>query len=461
MPDRSDATPVLLVDDEEPMRRAVEQWLRLSGHPVEAFPAAAPVLDRIRHDHPGILVTDLRLPGMDGMELLRRVLALDPDFPVVVMTGHGDVTTAVEAMRLGAYDFVEKPFAPERFIEIVGRAGEKRRLVLDNRQLRRAAAEDSLESRIVGTSAAARRLRAAVAEIATSDASVVLHGETGAGKDLVARAIHDFGRRARHPFVAVNCAAIPETMVESELFGHEAGAFTGALARRIGKFEHAHRGTLFLDEIESMPAAVQAKLLRALQDRAIERLGSNKLVEADIRTVAASKVDLKAAGAEGRFRPDLYYRLCVVELHIPPLRERGDDVVLLFEHFVAASCERHGRDKRPIGAGTLAALRGHSWPGNVRELRNAAERYALGFGTALEPRLDGAMPAGGEAPARTLAEVLEETERRLIERCLAETGGNIAAAMERLGLPRRTLNEKMARLGIDRAAFVESGRDGG
>ncbi|ODN72627.1 sigma-54-dependent transcriptional regulator [Methylobrevis pamukkalensis] len=452
MPDLKENVPILLVDDEAPMRQAVEQWLQIAGHTVEAFPAAEPALAAIRHDHPGILVTDLRLGGMDGMELLRRTLAIDPDFPVVVMTGHGDVSTAVEAMHIGAYDFVEKPFSPERFTDIVRRACEKRRLTLDNRMLRRAVAEDSLESRIIGTSQAARSLRAAVAEVAASDAAVVLYGETGAGKDLVARCIHDFGRRARQQFVAINCAAIPETMVESELFGHEAGAFTSAVARRIGKFEHAHRGTLFLDEIESMPAAVQAKLLRALQDRTIERLGSNQTIQADTRTIAASKVDLRVASEDGRFRADLYYRLCVVELHIPPLRERAEDIVLLFEHFAASSAERHGREPRPLRAATLSALRAHSWPGNIRELRNAAERYALGFGEALEPRL--ATPASPASRRLSLARELEEAERRIIEQALAESGGNIAAVMERLDVPRRTLNEKMARLGIDRAAFA-------
>ncbi|SON55630.1 C4-dicarboxylate transport transcriptional regulatory protein DctD [Hartmannibacter diazotrophicus] len=452
MPDSLETIPILLVDDEEDMRQSVGQWLTLAGYEVETHSSAAPALQAIAGGHPGILVTDLRLPGMDGMDLLRRVLALDADVPVVVMTGHGDVTTAVEAMRLGAYDFIEKPFAPDRLTDIVRRACEKRRLVLDNRMLRRSVAEDALEARIVGTSPQARRLRAAVAEIAASDASVVLRGETGVGKDLIARSIHDFGRRARNQFVAINCAAIPETMVESELFGHEAGAFTSAVARRVGKLEFAHRGTLFLDEIESMPLAVQAKLLRALQERTIERLGSNRQIEADTRTIAASKVDLRLAGDEGRFRSDLYYRLCVVELHIPPLRERPDDIVLLFEHFVALSCERHGREKRPIRAATLAALRAHTWPGNVRELRNAAERYALGFGEALEPQLG--QSSAEQAGGLSLADQLEQAERQIIERCLAETGGNIAAVMDRLGVPRRTLNEKMARLGIDRSTFA-------
>src|SRR5437588_2978402 len=271
-----DYGPILFVDDEAPMRQAVTQWLGLAGFETLVHDRASTALDRLNADFQGILVTDLKMEGIDGMELLRRSQLLDPEIPVVVITGHGDVETAVEAMRLGAYDFIEKPFAPERFLEVVRRAGEKRQLVVENRRLRRAVNEQTLSSRIIGTSSAAEALRASVAELASMDVSVILYGETGVGKDLVARCLHDHGRRHKANYVAINCAAVPDTMVESEFFGHEAGAFTSASKARAGKLEHASGGTLFLDEIDSMPPATQAKLLRALQDRSEERRVGNE-----------------------------------------------------------------------------------------------------------------------------------------------------------------------------------------
>src|SRR5439155_11136659 len=298
-------SPILFVDDEASMRHAVTQWLGLAGFEMLVHEKATSALNTLSADFSGILVTDLKMEGMDGMELLRRSQQIDPELPVVVITGHGDVEIAVEAMRLGAYDFIEKPFAPERFLEVVRRACEKRQLVVENRRLRRTVSEQTLSARIIGTSTAAERLRASVAEIAGTDVSVIVYGETGVGKDLVARCLHDFSRRAKANYVAVNCAAVPETMAESEFFGHEAGAFTSAAKPRTGKLEHASGGTLFLDEIDSMPLSTQAKLLRALQERVVERLGSNRSIPVDLRPLAASKVDLRNASAEGRFRPDL------------------------------------------------------------------------------------------------------------------------------------------------------------
>ncbi len=441
--------PILFVDDEASMRHAVTQWLGLAGFEMLVHEKAITALNVLNGDFPGILVTDLKMDGMDGMELLRRAQQVDPELPVVVITGHGDVETAVEAMRLGAYDFIEKPFAPERFLEVVRRASEKRQLVVENRRLRRAVGEQTLSSRIIGTSTAAERLRATVAELAGTDVSIILYGETGVGKDLVARCIHDFGRRHKANYVAVNCAAVPETMFESEFFGHEAGAFTSASRARVGKIEHASGGTLFLDEIDSMPLSMQTKLLRALQERIIERLGSNRNIPVDIRPIAASKVDLRTAGGDGRFRSDLYYRLSVAELTIPPLRDRAEDVPLLFEYFAASAATAHGREPRPVSSTVLSLLMTHGWPGNVRELRNAAERYALGLPGPLLPQQQ--PDAGGER--LSLAQQVEAFERALIERCLTETGGRISAVIERLNIPRRTLSEKMARLGIDRQRF--------
>jgi len=443
--------PILFVDDEASMRHAVTQWLGLAGFETLVHEKASSALNALSADFSGILVTDLKMEGIDGMELLRRSQQIDPELPVVVITGHGDIETAVEAMRLGAYDFIEKPFAPERFLEVVRRASEKRQLVVENRRLRRAVSEQTLSSRIIGTSTAAERLRTAVAELAGTDVSVIVYGETGVGKDLVARCIHDFSRRQKANYVAVNCAAVPETMFESEFFGHEAGAFTSALRARVGKIEHASGGTLFLDEIDSMPLATQAKLLRALQERVIERLGSNRSIPVDLRPIAASKVDLRGASGEGRFRSDLYYRLSVAEVTIPPLRERIEDVPLLFEYFAASAATAHERELRPVTSAVLSMLIAHPWPGNVRELRNAAERYALGLPGPLMPQPP---EPGGER--LSLAQQVEAFERALIERCLAETGGRISAVLERLNIPRRTLSEKMVRLGIDRQRFRAS-----
>jgi two-component system C4-dicarboxylate transport response regulator DctD len=446
-----DAAPILFVDDEAAMRQAVTQWLGLAGFETLVHDQALTALEALSADFSGVLVTDLKMEGIDGMELLRRSQQIDPELPVVVITGHGDVETAVEAMRLGAYDFIEKPFAPERFLEVVRRASEKRQLVVENRRLRRAVNEQTLGSRIIGTSKVAEALRASVAELAGTDVSVVLYGETGVGKDLVARCLHDFGRRSKANYVAVNCAAVPETMVESEFFGHEAGAFTSAAKTRVGKIEHASGGTLFLDEIDSMPLSTQVKLLRALQDRTIERLGSNRNISVDLRPIAASKVDLRAASAAGRFRSDLYYRLSVVELLVPPLRDRIEDIPLLFEYFAVSAAAAHGRDPRPLSSTNMNMLMAHSWPGNVRELRNAAERYALGLGEPLIPHQQ-------DDDRLSLAQQVEMFERALIERCLVESGGRISAVIERLDIPRRTLSEKMTRLGIDRRRFVNSDR---
>src|SRR6267142_439850 len=426
--------PILFVDDEAAMRHAVTQWLGLAGFEMLVHDKATSALSTLSTDFSGILVTDLKMEGMDGMELLRRSQQIDPELPVVVITGHGDVEIAVEAMHLGAYDFIEKPFAPERFLEVVRRACEKRQLVVENRRLRRAVSEQTLSGRIIGTSTAAERLRTSVAELAGTDVSVIVYGETGVGKDLVARCIHDFSRRHKANYVAVNCAAVPETMFESEFFGHEAGAFTSALRARVGKIEHAGGGTLFLDEIDSMPLATQAKLLRALQERVIERLGSNRGIPVDVRAIASSKGDLRKATAENRFRADLYYRLSVVELTVPPLKDRIEDVPLLFEYFANSAATMHQREVRPITPAVMNTLMTYDWPGNVRELRNAAERYAIGMPMSLLPTDE---PAG--VPKLSLGQQVDAFERRVIERSLAEAGGRISEVMEQLDIPRRTL----------------------
>jgi len=430
------------------MREAIGQWLDLAGFDVESHGQAKPAIDMISSDYRGIVVTDLKMEGIDGMALLRHAQEIDPDLPVVMITGHGDIQIAVEAMRLGAYDFIEKPFEPERLLDIVRRASEKRRLVLDNRRLRRAMTEPQLVSRILGVSRAAESLRAQVAELATTDVSVVIYGETGVGKDLVARSLHDLGRRSKGNYVAINCAAIPETMAESEFFGHDAGAFTGALRMRAGRIEHANGGTLFLDEIDSMPLAMQGKLLRVLQERQLERLGSNQSIAVDFRAIAASKIDLKEAHTRNRFRADLYYRLCVAEITVPPLRQRRDDILLLFEYFATAAARAHQRNVRPLTAGQSDKFLRHDWPGNIRELRNAAERYALGLHRVANAPSDGREP-------QTLTDRVDAFEKATIEQCLIDAGGRIHVVTEKLGIPRRTLADKMARFGLDRKRYAD------
>ncbi len=439
---------VIFIDDEAAIRQAVQQWLELSGFQVRTFSRAREALTALDRDFPGVLISDVRMPDLDGLGLLEQLVALDADLPVIMVTGHGDVPMAVQALRQGAYDFIEKPFTPERLLDSVRRAMDKRRLVCENRQLREQfARKGRIESQLLGVSRAMDNLRRQVLELAGTDVNVLIRGETGSGKEQVARCLHDFSPRAGGPFVALNCAAIPETIFESELFGHESGAFTGAQGKRIGRIEHAAGGTLFLDEIESMPLAQQVKLLRVLQEKTLERLGSNRSIEVDLRVISAAKPDLLEEVRGGRFREDLLYRLNVAELHIPPLRERREDIPLLFEHFASQAAQRHGRAAPPMTPGELTQLLAHDWPGNVRELINAAERHALGLSA----------PAPASSGGQSLAEQMEAFEAQCLHNALQQCKGNITEVMTQLQLPRRTLNEKMQRHGLSRSDYLPAG----
>lgn len=441
---------VILVDDEPHIRIAAGQTLELGGYDVILFERAEPALERLSVDWSGVLVTDINLPGMDGLALMRRVQGIDPEIPVILITGHGDISMAVSAIREGAYDFIEKPFSSELLLDAVRRAAEMRKLKLENRSLRlELEAQSAVGPRLIGNTANMLQLRRLVHSIADAPADILIMGETGTGKDLLARYIHEHSIRRGNNFVAINCGAVPENLIESELFGHEKGAFTDAKTRRIGKFEYASGGTLFLDEIESMPMSLQIKLLRVLEERSIERLGSNETIPLDIRVIAASKQDLKVLAEQGDFREDLYYRLNVVRLDIPSLRQRREDIPLLFQHFALIASTQYGREMPLLSAERMHNLISHDWPGNVRELRNIAERYVL-LGEHCTFDFDNQLISDGELPPSALPEQVERFERMLIQAELVRAGGAIKEVLVSLGLPRKTLYDKMKKYGLDK-----------
>ncbi|ELX11836.1 C4-dicarboxylate transport transcriptional regulatory protein DctD [Janthinobacterium sp. HH01] len=434
----------ILIEDEAALRLATSQTLELGGFSVQACASAEEAQALLRADYPGVIVTDVRLPGRSGLELLAQAAAMDAELPVIVVTGHGDVEMAVAAMRSGAYDFIEKPFAAERLLDAVKRAQERRRLVLENRQLRTARAQHPDVPDLVGRSAAIEQLKVLIRNIAPAGVDVLINGQTGTGKEVAARLLHAASGRKGN-FVAINCGALPESIFESEIFGHEAGAFTGAQKRRIGKLEYAQGGTVFLDEIESMPMALQVKLLRVLQERRVERLGANETVALDCTVVAATKLDLLQLSAQGQFREDLYYRLSVVSIALPRLRDRRDDIPLLLAHFVADAAARYHRPLPAWSAQQMAQWQAADWPGNVRELRNFAERLVLGIaGTAAV-----AAPApAAEGGALSLPQQVDHHERELIVQALSAVDGNVALAADNLMVPRKTLYDKLKKYQI-------------
>ncbi|UCV30228.1 sigma-54-dependent transcriptional regulator [Ferribacterium limneticum] len=440
----TDALKVLIIEDDPDVALGCEQALQLEGFATECVGSAEQARRRLGRDFRGIIVSDIRLPKMDGMAFLRETLALDPELPVVLITGHGDVTMAVQAMKDGAYDFIQKPFSPEYLVEVVRRALEKRRLVLEVRDLRcQLEQRDQLEGKLIGRAPGMQKLRQMLVGLASSAADVLIHGETGTGKELVARCLHEASARRSGNFVAINCGGLPENLFESEIFGHEAGAYTGAGKRRIGKIEYASGGTLFLDEIESMPVAMQIKLLRVLQERTLERLGSNTSIPIDCRVIAATKTDLLELAGRGGFRNDLYYRLSVATLNLPPLRERREDIPLLFEHFVLQAAARHQRPVPETTAGQIRQLVAYAWPGNVRELRNVADRCVLGIESGSPPF--GQPATDGPTP---LSETVEAFERALIADALRRHG-SLGRTAEALAVAKTTLHDKIKKYGLD------------
>jgi two-component system C4-dicarboxylate transport response regulator DctD len=449
---------VVLIEDDTIVRHATSQWLQLAGYQVLEFEDGLSALQGIPIDFPGVVISDIRLPDIDGMQLLPQLLQRNHDLPVILITGHGDVDMAVRALQDGAFDFFEKPFDPDRLVEAVAYAVEKRQLH-DNANEREQYLEQvqGLEKTLIGRCPAMVTLREQLVKIAVFDTNVIIYGDTGCGKELVAHSLHQVSKRSKKAFVPINCAAIPESLFESELFGHESGAFTGAIKQRIGKFEYADQGTLFFDEIESMPTNMQVKVLRTLQENTIERIGGNKQIHIALRVVAAAKEELLDLP---QFRQDLFYRLNVAQLYLPPLHERGDDVLLLFSHYT----QQIKKDCRKISPSEQSILLNYPWPGNVRELKNIATRFAfdqtLSVGDILSrgPNKNSQNNIHSQAKNAqlSLAIQLQNYERKVLDETLRFYNGSIIDVMNALDLPRRTLNQKMVRYGLSRADYTKT-----
>jgi DNA-binding NtrC family response regulator len=449
---------LLIVEDEAKMRRLLELNLAEDGYSVHTAPDAEAGLNTLRQEKIDLVVTDLKLPGMNGLEFLQAVKRTNATIPVVVMTAFGTVETAVEAMKAGASDYVLKPFSLEEMKLILRKELDVRRLREENRSLREALGERYQFRNIVARSPKMQEVLATVERVASTQSTVLLGGESGVGKDLIARAIHEHSRRASGPFIKINCTAIPENLLESELFGYEKGAFTGANTAKPGKFELADKGTIFLDEIGDVPGSIQVKLLHVLQDREFERLGGTKTLKVDVRVVAATNQDLRAALEQGTFREDLYYRLNVVPISIPPLRERKEEIPYLADHFIARFARESGKPLSDITPAALRLLMDFHWPGNVRELENIIERaVALSAGTVIDVadiRLDvsAARPApvvaGGSLPFPPEGMTLEEFEDEIIRESLRRADGNKSQAARLLGLSRNALRYRLSKLGL-------------
>ena len=445
---------ILIVDDEAGVRSSLSGVLGDEGYEVEAVASGEACLDRMARGPVDVVILDIWLPGMDGLATLAKLRERRADAEIIMISGHGNIESAVRAIKMGAFDFVEKPLSLEKTVLVVRNALRQRQLEAENRALR-ATVDKRLT--MIGESYLMAQLREQVAMAAPTNGRVLIYGENGTGKELVARTIHAMSRRRHGPFVEVNCAAIPEELIESELFGHVKGSFTGAVSDRRGKFELADSGTLFLDEIGDMSLKTQAKVLRALQEQVVERVGGSTSIRVDVRVLAATNKELPSEIRAGRFREDLYFRLNVIPIFVPPLRDRERDIPLLADHFMAELAREYGRRAKRLDAAAIARLQAYRWPGNVRELRNVIERLMimvpgdvitlpdLAFleGSAAEPT---AAPA--VAPVATLHDAREQFEREYILRALATQNGNISRTAEVLGVERSNLYRKMRAFGI-------------
>lgn len=444
---------ILVVDDEEGIRDTLRLILEYEGYEYIEAADGTSALSLLTEEKPDLLLLDIKMPGMDGLELLRRLKEEGIDTQVVVISGHGTIATAVEATRLGAFDFLEKPLEREKLLLVIRNALKQKRLTEENRELKLRFAKDY---EMVGRSEAIRKIWREIEMAAPTAVTILITGESGVGKELVARAIHETSPRRRERFVQVNCAAIPDDLIESELFGHEKGSFTGATERKIGKFELADRGTLFLDEVGDMSLKTQAKLLRVLQEGEVERIGGNRTIKVDVRVIAATNKDLKREIEKGNFREELFYRLNVVPIYVPPLRERREDIPILVDYFTREFCAKNNFRKRSYTKGAMEVFVNHRWPGNVRELKNTVERILILSSKEVVDEEEVLRALGEPSPrqmgdlfkARSLREFRQLAEREFILAKLKECGFNISKTAEALDTPRSNLYKKMRQYGI-------------
>ncbi len=453
---------ILVVEDEDKLRRVLQLHLESAGFDVDGAPSAEQALPLATVAN--LIVTDLRLPGMDGLQFIQQLQERGIAAAVLVITAHGSVEAAVQAMKLGAADFLQKPFSLDHLTAVVQKVMAVHSLRAENQRLREQLDQRYQFDNIIGRSQAMREIFHTVERVAPTRATVLLAGESGVGKDMIARAIHQHSPRKNHPFVKINCTALPENLMESELFGYDRGAFTGATSSKPGKFEQADGGTTFLDEIGDVPGNIQVKLLRVLQERQFERLGSNVTRNVDVRVIAATNADLRAALEQGRFREDLYYRLNVVPINIPPLRDRKEDIPFLAIHFVRKLSKELGSTAKEISPAAVDRLLDHSWPGNVRELENTIERsLVLGSGDVLQPseiRIEAprgpAVSVSVQTPLLPEGETLEHWEQMMIREALRRTNGNKSQAARMLGLTRNALRYRLSQMGLENGAAEDS-----
>ena len=447
----NERTRILVVDDEEIVRESLGGWLEKDGYTIVTCPDGPSALAKMKAERWSIMIVDLKMPGMDGLQVLEEAKKLQPELAVVIMTAYATVDTAVAAMKAGAYDYLVKPFDPEELSIMMQKIVSQQTLVRENAVLRQALKQEYRFRDLLSKSPAMQAVFELARTAAHSNSTILVLGESGSGKEVLARAIHGESPRNDGPFVAVSCAALTESLLESELFGHERGAFTGAIARRKGKFEAANGGTLFLDEVGDIGPKLQLDLLRVLEERKVHRVGGNEPIDVDVRIIAATNRDLKKAVVEGKFREDLFYRLNVIPILIPPLRQRREDVPLLVENFVERLAVEMKKRLDGVSPEAMTALMAHDWPGNVRELRNVLERGAVVATGAVIQLADLGLPTRAEAPPKpgTLAS-LEEVEKRHVAAVLAHTGGNVSQSARILGIDRVTLYNKMRKYGIRR-----------
>ena len=459
----TEAPAILIIDDDASLRRVLEYNLREDGFRVLTAESGAQALERFRSERVDLAVTDVRMPEMSGLELLTQLKVMQPDLPVIVLTAHGTIDSAVEAMKLGAADYLTKPFNREQLKTAVRKALNVAALTRENQHLRQIVAERFSFSNMIAGSRAMRAVTEMASRVAQTDATVLLEGESGTGKELLAKAIHANSARARGPFVTINCGAIPEQLLESELFGHRRGSFTGAVADKRGKFEAADRGTIFLDEIGELPLLLQVKILRVLQEREIDKVGDTRSIKVDVRVIAATNRDLEKMIADATFRDDLYYRLAVVSIRVPPLRERTDDIPLLVEHFLDKHIGRTGRERPAVDKSVYSAFSLYGWPGNIRELENVIERALVLDKDGLIGLDD--IPDRLKARDRRVTALrmelpdegvpLEEVERELLRAALDKHGWNQTRAAAYLNITRSTLLYRMQKFGLEREKAVD------